>query len=200
MALGGSGIVIAACFAVFLLHRWSSSSSSSAQPSENLSAATTKVPSPTASPSIASSPSPIESPQAKPTNPTASKAESTVSSASIASASVGRQGILRISNPTEYPVRVALLAKRTQENSSPSAEKTSGYELPAHWDFEPQEGGEKGLIVSLPNRNLKVKKGDILVAFAQDGSRRYWGPYVVGETELPIWNPKGAEWQLILQP
>jgi hypothetical protein len=37
------------------------------------------------------------------------------------------------------------------------------------------------------------------VAFAQDGSRRYWGPYVVGETSSPEWNPQTQEWQLVLQ-
>jgi hypothetical protein len=56
------------------------------------------------------------------------------------------------------------------------------------------------LILSLPQGNLKLKQGDILVAFAQDGSRRYWGPYVVGETTAPILNRKTSEWQLILQP
>jgi hypothetical protein len=62
------------------------------------------------------------------------------------------------------------------------------------------EGGSQGLMLSLPQGNLKLKKGDILVAFAQDGSRLYWGPYIVGETPLPIWNQQKAEWQLILQP
>ncbi|MDP8962614.1 MAG: hypothetical protein M3O33_01255 [Cyanobacteriota bacterium] len=102
-----------------------------------------------------------------------------------------RQGALRVSNPTEHPVRVALLTRQ-------SAEKTDGQ--PAHWDFSPMEGGSQGLMLSLPQGNLKLKKGDILVAFAQDGSRLYWGPYVVGETPLPIWNQQKAEWQLILQP
>lgn len=109
---------------------------------------------------------------------------------------VNRQGKLRISNPTEYPVRIALLAKLP----ATSGKAAAGYEPPAHWDFAPQEGGTKGLLVGLPSRNLKVKKGDILVAFAQDGSRRYWGPYVVGETSVPAWNPKAAEWQLTLEP
>jgi hypothetical protein len=102
-----------------------------------------------------------------------------------------RQGALRVSNPTEHPVRVALLTRQ-------SSEKTYGE--PAHWDFSPMEGGSQGLMVSLPQSNLKLKKGDILIAFAQDGSRLYWGPYVVGETPLPIWNQQKAEWQLVLQP
>jgi len=109
---------------------------------------------------------------------------------------VNRQGKLRISNSTEYPVRIALLAKLPASGGNTVA----SYEPPAHWDFAPQEGGTKGLLVGLPSRNLKVKKGDILVAFAQDGSRRYWGPYVVGETNVPAWNPKAAEWQLTLEP
>ena len=100
-------------------------------------------------------------------------------------------GGLRMSNQSDQPVRVALLAK-------PST--NSPYSEPAHWDFAPGEGSRQGLILSLPNGNLKLKKGDILVAFAQDGSRRYWGPYVVGETAAPIWNSKVSEWQLILQP
>jgi hypothetical protein len=62
------------------------------------------------------------------------------------------------------------------------------------------EGGSKGLLLSLPQETLKLKKGDVLVAFAQDGSRQYWGPYVVGETPSPVWNQKQAEWQLVLKP
>ncbi len=100
-------------------------------------------------------------------------------------------GALRMSNQSDQPVRVVLLAK-------PRA--NSPYDEPAHWDFAPGEGSRQGLILSLPNGNLKLKQGDILVAFAQDGSRRYWGPYVVGETAAPIWNSKVSEWQLILQP
>jgi hypothetical protein len=114
-----------------------------------------------------------------------------------------RQGNLRISNPTDYPVRIALLAKSSTKSKSSQIAKSatgSSYESPAHWDFAPQEGSAKGLIVSLPDHILKVKPGDILVAFAQDGSRQYWGPYVVGETEFPIWNAKTGEWQVILQP
>jgi hypothetical protein len=71
---------------------------------------------------------------------------------------------------------------------------------PVHWDFEPGEGGYQGLILSLPQGDLQLEVGDILVAFAQDGSRRYWGPYVVGETSLPYWNVERSEWQLLLQP
>ncbi len=100
-------------------------------------------------------------------------------------------GALRISNQTDQPVRVALLGR---------GDGQPNYGEPAHWDFAPGEGSRQGLILSLPDGNLKLKKGDILVAFAQDGSRRYWGPYVVGEMPIPIWNSKTSEWQLILQP
>jgi hypothetical protein len=102
-----------------------------------------------------------------------------------------RQGALRVSNPTEHPVRVALLTRQKQSKA---------YSEPAHWDFAPMEGGSQGLMLSLPQGNLKLSKGDILVAFAQDGSRQYWGPYVVGETPSPVWNPQKAEWQMVLQP
>ena len=120
-----------------------------------------------------------------------------------------RQGVFRIGNPTSYPVRVALLSKRASTqtalaegtaSSSTQLATQPSYELPAHWDFAPEEGGAQGLLVSLPDRTLKLKKGDVLVAFAQDGSGRYWGPYVVDETALPLWNAKAVEWQLILQP
>lgn len=100
-------------------------------------------------------------------------------------------GSLRVSNRSEHPVRVALLSKRQAQKS---------YGKPAHWDFAPGEGGDKGLMLSLPEGKLQVKQGDILVVFAQDGSRRYWGPYVAGETASPTWNRTAGEWQLILQP
>ncbi|MEH2060524.1 MAG: hypothetical protein V7K97_31225 [Nostoc sp.] len=113
-------------------------------------------------------------------------------SASIAN----QQGSLRISNQTNQPVRLALLAR--QSVAKGSGTKQTNYDVPAHWDFDPQEGSDKGLILSLPQNNLKLEKGDILVAFAEDGSRRYWGPYVVGETQLPKWNSQNREWQLVL--
>jgi hypothetical protein len=140
-------------------------------------------------------PSPVTSPpvpaQSKQVRGTPSAAVDKTGSLSI------RLGSLRISNPTYYPVRVALLERKRSQTGSATG---SGYEAPAHWDFAPQEGSDKGLIVSLPDRPVKVKPGDILVAFAQDGSRRYWGPYVVGSTPIPNWNPKSSEWELELQP
>ncbi|MBW4614874.1 MAG: hypothetical protein KME21_16675 [Desmonostoc vinosum HA7617-LM4] len=106
------------------------------------------------------------------------------------------QGTLRMSNQTNQPVRLALLARQSLAKGSSSQQDK--YDMPAHWDFAPQEGSEKGLILSLPQGNLNLDKGDILVAFAQDGSRRYWGPYVVGETSSPKWNAQNQEWQLVL--
>ena len=126
-----------------------------------------------------------------PKNITAAKTDSTAIAAV--------QGLLRVGNPTDHPVRVAVLLKKPSAKDSADQSQT-GYEAPAHWDFDPGEGSEKGLLLSLPNRQIKLKKGDILVAFAQDGSRRYWGPYVVGETSIPAWTTKTAEWRLTLQP
>jgi hypothetical protein len=106
-------------------------------------------------------------------------------------ANTNHQGSLRMSNQTNQPVRLALLARQPQVTTSI---------VPAHWDFDPQEGSEQGLILSLPNGNLKLENGDVIVAFAQDGSRRYWGPYVVGETSWPQWNTENREWLLVLTP
>jgi len=102
---------------------------------------------------------------------------------------------LRVSNQTNQPMRLVLLAKRSV--TAVSGQPT--YSIPAHWDFAPEEGSSKGLVLSLPDGDFKLKQGDILVAFAQDGSRRYWGPYVVGETPLPVWNNQTGEWQLTLK-
>ncbi|GAA6620544.1 hypothetical protein [Scytonema sp. NUACC26] len=109
-------------------------------------------------------------------------------------------GSLRMSNQTNQPVRLALLSRQSVNKGKEVSSKTAtAYDaVPAHWDFAPQEGSEKGVILALPNGDLKLEKGDILVAFAQDGSRRYWGPYVVGETFSPTWNAQSKEWQLVL--
>jgi hypothetical protein len=106
------------------------------------------------------------------------------------------QGSLRMSNQTDQPVRLALLARPSQGKGL--ADSKISPDIPAHWDFAPQEGSARGMILSLPNGDLKLEKGDILVAFSQDGSRRYWGPYVVGETSLPTWNAQTKEWSLVL--
>ncbi|MFB2975509.1 hypothetical protein [Microseira sp. BLCC-F43] len=105
-------------------------------------------------------------------------------------------GTLRVSNQSTHPVRLALLPVQSNAKSG----KQPAYGAPAHWDFAPGEGGSRGLVLALPDGNLKLNRGDVLVAFAQDGSSRYWGPYVVGETGVPLWNSQRSEWQLILQP
>ncbi len=135
-----------------------------------------------------STPAPKPTQQEKQNTPPVPNLEST----SVA----GGTGALRMSNQTEQPVRVALLAR---DSAPTSADGQPNYREPAHWDFAPGEGSRQGLVLSLPDGNLKLKKGDILVAFAQDGSHRYWGPYVVGETTVPVWNSKTSEWQLILK-
>ncbi|MBD1844438.1 hypothetical protein H6F89_13755 [Cyanobacteria bacterium FACHB-63] len=109
-----------------------------------------------------------------------------------------KQGNLRIRNRSDYAVRVALLARQSKQTTAKNSEPQSGFALPAHWDFAPQEGSDSGLLVALPNRSIQLKRGDVLVAFAQDGSQRYWGPFVVGETERPDWNAQAGEWELAL--
>ena len=99
----------------------------------------------------------------------------------------GVPGALILSNQTDLPVRVALLARGKKAVE------------PAHWDFAPLEGSTEGLVLSLPEGNFKLEKGDVLVAFAQDGSGQYWGPYVVGESDAPIWDAKLSRWNLTLQ-
>ncbi|MGB3402885.1 MAG: hypothetical protein WBA77_09360 [Microcoleaceae cyanobacterium] len=115
----------------------------------------------------------------------------TISTSPPQTTTAATTGALRVSNPTQHPVRIALLS---------SSEDTFKTLYPVHWDFAPQEGSQTGLLLSLPEQSLDLQPGDILVGFAQDGSRRYWGPYIVGETDLPLWVAEGKEWQLILQP
>lgn len=112
-------------------------------------------------------------------------------------------GSLRVSNQTTYPVRVALLplSNSTASKAAPeAADRQQTNAQPIHWDFAPNEGSAKGLKLSLPEGDLQIEAGDVLVAFAQDGSRRYWGPFVAGKTALPLWNAAAQEWQLNLQP
>lgn len=100
---------------------------------------------------------------------------------------------LRVSNQSTYPVRVVLLQRHSESNSQQ-------YREPVHWDFAPSEGSQAGLILSLPDGNLRLQQGDILMAFALDGSRRYWGPYSVGETAAPAQSSQSGEWNLTLRP
>lgn len=127
---------------------------------------------------------PLPPPTSAPTAPPLAIASDPVAEGAI--------GSLRVSNQTKHPIRVVLLAGATG--------KSTPYGQPAHWDFAPEEGRAKGLALSLPEKPLQLQPGDILVAFAQDGSQRYWGPYVVGKTTAPGWKAKGEEWQLVLRP
>jgi hypothetical protein len=114
-----------------------------------------------------------------------------------------RAGTLRVGNKTDHPLRVVLLPQRNQNSSPSSAQPQSNdqspYSEPVHWDFAPEEGSGRGLILSLPDNNLRLQEGDILIAFAQDGSQRYWGPFVVGKTPRPVWNTTDKEWLLMVQ-
>lgn len=109
-----------------------------------------------------------------------------------------QQGALRVGNRTDRPVRIVLLSRRDKESTWENAE-------PVNWDFSPGEGGTEGLPLSLLGKDntsyeVKIRKGDIIVAFATDGSRAYWGPNVVGETDAPFWDNKRREWSMVLQP
>jgi len=133
------------------------------------------------------------------------------------------QGPLRVGNQTPHPLRIAFLAQgQTPEDllsvaeatdtgaaeagiaepeaSSADAEAATAIQEPFHWDFAPNEGGRDGLLLALAEQDLVLQNGDVVVAFAQDGSQRYWGPYVVGQTQLPHWNGDREEWQLLVQP
>lgn len=108
-------------------------------------------------------------------------------------------GILRVGNQSEHPIRIALLHR--QKETKASLQKSTNSSVPTesvHWDFAPGEGGYQGLVLSVPQGDMTLQSGDVLVAFAQDGSRRYWGPFVVGETPLPFWNGTRSEWQLLI--
>jgi hypothetical protein len=111
-------------------------------------------------------------------------------------------GKLRVSNRSEHPIRLAMRLKSEKLRGDKYNEKVSQrdrYEAPAHWDFYAGEGSDRGLVVALPNRSLHLSKGDVVIAFAQDGSRRYWGPFIVGETDNPLWDPATQEWKLVLE-
>ena len=113
-----------------------------------------------------------------------------------------RSGKLRVSNRSEHPVRLALRVKAEKAQGDKYNEKVASplkYEQPAHWDFYAGEGGDRGLVVALPSRSVYLQRGDVVFAFAQDGSQRYWGPFIVGETDNPGWNDRSSEWQLVLE-
>ncbi|MBD2186905.1 hypothetical protein [Pseudanabaena mucicola] len=102
-------------------------------------------------------------------------------------------GSLRVGNRTDRSVRIVLLSRITSQNEWQTIE-------PLNWDFEPNEGGKEGLLLSLPNYKIAIGKGDVIFAFATDGSRTYWGPNIVGETDAPFWDSQNKEWSMVLQP
>lgn len=104
-------------------------------------------------------------------------------------------GQLRVSNSTPHVVRVVLLAQKPDSDSN-----TDRYREAVHWDFAPGEGAGKGLLLSLPDGELQLQPNDVLMGFSLDGSQRYWGPYVVGQTPFPSWNDSTGEWTLDLVP
>ncbi|NJK59089.1 MAG: hypothetical protein HC918_00755 [Oscillatoriales cyanobacterium SM2_1_8] len=104
-----------------------------------------------------------------------------------------RAGFLRVGNRTDRPVRVIVWVR-----PQPAPNLTT--HEPLHWDFAPGEGGTGGLILSLPEGQVTVQPGDVVFAFATDGSRAYWGPNLVGETPAPFWDRDRQEWSAILQP
>lgn len=150
------------------------------------------VPSPSVtSPPVVVSPAAPAAPAAPPAPPDANPA-------------IAQSGNLRVSNQTEHPVRVALLSQvpgdaTSASEASVTENSADAYKEPVHWDFAPGEGSASGLLLSLPEGELQLQNGDILVVFAQDGSRQYWGPYVVGKTAGPTWSSGTGEWQLTVQ-
>lgn len=157
-------------------------------------------------PVAAPSASPAELPAPEPTaNPTPASPPVAADVDAGATAPGIQRGTLRVSNQTIHPIRVALLPQSSSATvgegaiapEAPEVPLPDAYREPVHWDFAPNEGEVSGLILSLPNGGLEVQSGDIIAAFAEDGSRRYWGPYVVGVTPLPVWN--GEEWELPLR-
>ncbi|MGQ9837823.1 MAG: hypothetical protein ACUVRV_07610 [Cyanobacteriota bacterium] len=102
-----------------------------------------------------------------------------------------RTGSFRVGNRTPYPIRLVILLRGGERLLNPET---------AHWDFAPREGGSEGLLLSLGEEPLQISPGDIVVAFTLDGSRRYWGPNVVGESLAPFWSGESNSWSMILQP
>ncbi|KAI9133250.1 hypothetical protein [Acaryochloris sp. CCMEE 5410] len=109
-----------------------------------------------------------------------------------------RTDVLRISNQTQYPIRIVLRSHLNPNHPSPP--NMPHFKEPVHWDFAPQEGSIDGLKVSLPSGPMQLYQGDVLMAFALDGSQKYWGPYVVGDTQQPILEKMNAEWHLVIFP
>jgi hypothetical protein len=99
-------------------------------------------------------------------------------------------GELRVGNKTPYPVRVVVT-------------KGDGSFEGAFWDFAPGEGGSEGIRLTLPDKPDKpilLAEGDVITIFAVDGSRRYWGPNILGKTVAPFWDGKRKIWSTVLRP
>jgi hypothetical protein len=121
---------------------------------------------------------------------TTSLQASTVAPSGLVPASGG----LLVQNRSPHPVRVVLLSRSVKKALDTQPKDA----VPAHWDFVPWEGRLKGVLVVLAERTVRLKPGDVVVAFAQDGSQRYWGPFVVGETAQPIWDQEQESWRMVL--
>ncbi len=102
-----------------------------------------------------------------------------------------RTGPLRVGNRTDFPVRVVVMLRSEESNDQPQV---------FHWDFAANEGGSEGLPLSLEEDPLLIRPGEIIMAFSLDGSQRYWGPNLVGESLSPFWEPSLEVWSMILQP
>jgi hypothetical protein len=102
-----------------------------------------------------------------------------------------RTGPFRVGNRTPHPIRLVILLRSSSRLTNPET---------AHWDFAPGEGGSQGLLLSLGEEPLQIGPGDVVVAFTLDGTRRYWGPNVVGESLAPFWDEASGSWSMILQP
>lgn len=98
-----------------------------------------------------------------------------------------RQGELRVGNKTPYPVRVIVT-------------KSDGSLEGAFWDFAPGEGGTEGIRLALGDKPVLMTDGDVITVFAVDGSRRYWGPNILGRTAAPFWDGKRRIWSTVLRP
>jgi hypothetical protein len=104
-------------------------------------------------------------------------------------------GGLRVYNQSAHQLRLVLMSRQRKTSI---ANPNHTYDDPAHWDFIPWEGQLQGMRIVLAERMLQLQAGDVVVAFAEDGSTEYWGPFVVGETALPLWDKAAQEWRLHL--
>ncbi|NJM00226.1 MAG: hypothetical protein HC924_16165 [Synechococcaceae cyanobacterium SM2_3_2] len=102
-----------------------------------------------------------------------------------------RTGSFRVGNRTPFPIRVVALLRGGGGVLNPER---------AHWDFAPGEGAQEGLLLSLGDAPLTLNSGDVVMAFALDGTGRYWGPFLAGATQYPGWDPDQETWLLPFPP